>query len=289
MDYILEVNHLSKIRGTSVILNDISFGLTKGKIYGLVGANGSGKSTLLQIILGLYKFKGDVFINGYNIRSEYRDALKSASGIVDYVSFYEYLTAYENLRYFSLLYDTPFNRINEVMKIVNLDIKDKRIVKKYSLGMKQRLGIAISLLKDPEVLILDEPTNGLDPKGIVELRHLLLSFKDKTIIISSHIISEIEKIVDEVLFLNDKKIVKKTIDRDNGKYLIKFKVGNNEKASKIIPGFTLEENNSIYMSNEEINNSVKMLVKENVPVYRVEEDSSLENMLINMMDGENNV
>ncbi len=283
MDYILEVNHVSKSRGSSVILNDISFKLERGKIYGLVGANGSGKSTLLQIILGLYKFKGEVIINGYNIRSEYRDAILDASGIVDFVSFYDYLTAYENLRYFSLLYDTPFSRIETVMKMVNLDINDTLIVKKYSLGMKQRLGIAISLLKDPGVLILDEPTNGLDPKGIIELRKLLLSFKDKTIIVSSHIISEVSKVASEVLFLNDKKIIKKEINAREDNKFIKFKVGDDSKAKEVL---SLGEEMGAYMSEEEVSDSVKLLVKKKIPVYRVYEENSLENMLISMMDGE---
>lgn len=284
MQYSVEVKNVTKRIGNNLIIDDVSFNLEKGKIYGLIGANGSGKSTLLKIILGLYKSQGEVFINGYNIRLKYREAMSDIAGIVDFVSFYDYLTAYENLRYFAMLYEVPFERIMEVMKIVNLE-KDNKQVKKYSLGMKQRLGLAISLLKDPSVLILDEPTNGLDPKGVVELRNLLKSFKDKTIIISSHIIAEIEKVVDEVLFINNKKIIKRSVKRNDIEKAIKFKVDNYEKASKVL-NQELHEDKAIYMNDTEVSNSIKKLSLENVSIYRVEEDS-LEELLLSMMEAKN--
>lgn len=287
MDYSLEVNNISKTLGKNLILDDINFKLEKGKIYGLVGANGSGKSTLLKIILGLYDSKGEVIINGYNLKNSFSDALKNVSGIVDFVSFYEYLTAYENLRYFSLLYEVPVSRVDEVLKIVGLK-KTDITVKKFSLGMKQRLGLAIALLKDPNVLILDEPTNGLDPKGILELRNLLLSFEDKTIIISSHIIAEIEKIVDEVLFINNKKLYQKTIGRSDGKSLVKIIVDDTDKAARILSKPQVREDKSVYMSDSEVAESVKRLSDNNVSVYRVYDDSSLEDMLVSMIEGESN-
>ncbi len=278
----IELYNVTKQRGKNVILDSISFKLEKGKIYGLVGANGSGKSTLINIILGLTSSTGEIFINGYSLKEEYKSALKNVGAIVDYVSFYEFLTAYENLRYFSYIYKTPFERIKEVMNVVKLDIKDTKLVKNYSLGMKQRLGIAVSLLKDPEILILDEPTNGLDPKGIKELRELLLSFKDKTIIISSHLISEIEKIVDEVLFIHNKKIIMKSVKHVNGVHNIKFKVDNYDLASSLIPG--LEENKSLKMSDKEVSKNIKSLIDNNVNIYRVEEDNDLESTLLSMME-----
>lgn len=286
MEYKIELKNVSKKIGDVLIIDNVNFSLEKGKIYGLVGANGSGKSTLLKVILGLYKSKGDVFINGYNIRLNYREAMKDVGGIVDFVSFYEYLTAYENLRYFAMLYEVDFEKIMDVMGIVGLT-RDKKQVRKYSLGMKQRLGIAISLLKDPGILILDEPTNGLDPKGILELRKLLKSFKDKTIIISSHIISEIEKIVDEVLFVNNKKIYKKSIKRGNEKVHVKFKLDDYKSASKVLNS-EVREDKSLYMSDGEISDSVKRLSKENISIYRVEEESSLEDMLISLMGEDKN-
>lgn len=287
MKYSLEVKNVTKQIGNNLIIDDVSFSLEKGKIYGLVGANGSGKSTLLKMILGLYNFKGDIVINGYNIRTNYKDALTNIGGIVDYVSFYEYLTAYENLRYFALLYGVEYERIDVIMLLVGLN-RDKKIVKKYSLGMKQRLGIAIALLKDPNILILDEPTNGLDPKGIKELRELLLSLKDKTVIVSSHIISEIEKFVDEVIFINDKKIIQKKIIRDDGKNKINLRLGDYSKASNILSIPDLNEKSAVYMSEEEISDTVHKLSKADVPIYRVQDSSSLEDVLISMMEDDNN-
>ena len=274
--YSVEVKNVSKSLRKNSILENVNFNLEKGKIYGLVGANGSGKRTLLKIILGLYKSKGKVYINGYDVKKNFKEAISKVSGVVDYVSLYEFLNAKENLRYFAYLYDVPVKRVDEVLDIVKLDGNDRKLVRYYSLGMKQKLGIAISLLKDPDILILDEPTNGLDPKSISELRSTLKSFKDKTIIISSHLISEIEKLSSDILFIN-----KKTVSRiTNDKVKREFKLGNYELAKDILP-------DSNYLTDEEVSVYVKKLADNNIPIYAVNESSSLEDKLISMM-GENN-
>lgn len=284
MKNVVELTNVNKRINGKDILCDVNIKLEKGKIYGLVGTNGSGKSTLIKSILGLYKTQGKVIINGYNIRKDYKNIIGKVGAIVDYVSFYEYLSAYENLRYFAYLYEVPFERVREVMKIVKLDMFDKRAVKFYSLGMKQRLGLAISLLRDPEILILDEPMNGLDPIGIQELRDLLLDFRDKTVIISSHLISEIEKFVDEIIFINNHKVAIKVLDNNTIKKHIKLKVDNYDKLKSVSP--VLCENETLYMSNEEVADLNKELVKNDVKVYRIEEDNSLEKTLLSMMGGE---
>ena len=274
--YSVEVKNVSKSLGKNSILENVNFNLEKGKIYGLVGANGSGKSTLLKIILGLYRSKGKVYINGYDVKKNFKEAISKVSGVVDYVSLYEFLNAKENLRYFAYLYDVPVKRVDEVLDIVKLDGNDRKLVRYYSLGMKQKLGIAISLLKDPDILILDEPTNGLDPKSISELRSTFKSFKDKTIIISSHLISEIEKLSSDILFIN-----KKTVSRiTNDKVKREFKLGNYELAKDILP-------DSNYLTDEEVSVYVKKLADNNIPIYAVNESSSLEDKLLSMM-GENN-
>ncbi len=287
MEKVIEVKNVTKEIGNNLIIDDVSFSLESGKIYGLIGANGSGKSTLLKIILGLYSAEGEVIINGKNLRSNFEEVMSSISGIVDYVSFYDYLTAYENVRYFAMLYDVNFGRVKEVLDIVDLDYEDKRPVSQFSLGMKQRLGLAISLLKNPKILILDEPMNGLDPIGISKLRKLLLSFKDKTIIISSHIISEIEKIVDEVLFINNKKIIQKTIFREDNKKPILFKLSDYKEASKILDTPVLNEETSVYLSDNEVSKTIKEMVKRDVEVYRVE-SGTLEDDLLKMLEGDTN-
>lgn len=286
MKNVVELTNVNKRINGKDILCDVNIKLEKGKIYGLIGANGSGKSTLIKSILGLYNTKGQVLINGYNIRKDYKEIIGNVGVIVDYVSFYEYLSAYENLRYFAYIYDVSLDKIKDIMKQVKLDKYDKKAVKFYSLGMKQRLGLAISLLKEPEILILDEPMNGLDPKGIQELRNLLLSFKDKTIIISSHLISEIEKMVDEVIFINNHKVTTKKIDNSSMKKHIKLSVNDYDKLTNIVP--SLCESESVYMSNDEVAKLNETLVKNNVKVYRIEDDNSLEKTLLSMMDGEDN-
>ena len=268
MNYSLEVNNLTKKYNNNLVFDNVSFKLEKGKIYGLVGANGPGKSTLIKAVLGLTSYKGSIMVNGYNTKKKYYKVLNDISAIVDYVSFYDYLTCEENLRYFALMYETDLSRVKECMKIVSIK-PDKKLVKHYSLGNKQRLGIAISLLKDPDILFLDEPTNGLDPKGIRDLRNLLFSLKDKTIIISSHLISEIEKLTTNILFINNKRITTENLKSEMTK--IRFIFGND---------YRMEEVN---MSDNEVNNRIISLVKKKIPVFRVEESSSLEESLINMM------
>lgn len=269
----VEVRNISKKLGDNNIFENVSFNLEKGKIYGLVGANGSGKSTLLKIIMSLYKTKGRVLINGFDVRKNFSEALSKVSGIVDNVSLYDFLTAKENLRYFAYLYDVDYSKVKEILELLKFDINDKRIVKHFSLGMKQKLGLGVSLLKDSDVLILDEPTNGLDPKGIMELRQLLKSMKDKTIIVSSHMISEIEKLTTDILFINNKSITK---IESNTRHRA-FKLGNYDLAKDILP-------ESMNMSDEEVSVYVKKLADKNIPIYAVNESSGLEDILIDLME-----
>ena len=213
MSYSIEIKNVSKTIKNKVILSNVNLKLEHGKIYGLVGSNGSGKSTLIKIILGLNKSLGSVNINSCNIKRDHKKAIRDVGAVIDNANLYDYLTVEENLRYFAILESVPLKRVKEVLKIVKID--DKKIVKQLSLGNKQKLGIALSLLKNPNVLILDEPTNGLDIEAIKDLRNLLLSFKDKTILISSHNVSELEKLIDEVILIKDGKVINRKIEQDN--------------------------------------------------------------------------
>lgn len=209
---LLEVIKLNKKYRKKQILKDVSFFLCEKEIVGLVGRNGVGKSTAMKVILGLQKADfGSVLINGYDLKKDYINAINSVSGIVELPGLYNYLSGLDNLKLIKRVYkDIIDEDINNVIKLVGLEesIKDK--VYKYSLGMKQRLGIACCLLSKPKVLILDEPTNGLDPSGILDLRNILFKLRNDGvgILISSHNLSELENICDRVYFMDDGKIIK---------------------------------------------------------------------------------
>ena len=209
MNNILEVKNLTKIIKGQKILNDISFDVEKGKVIGLIGKNGAGKSTLLKSIVGLYKINGgNIIINGFDVSKDYKNAIKEVGVMIEAPGLYDYMNAEDNLKVFSMmLKGISEEKIKELLCLVSLEGCKYKKLKTYSLGMRQRLGLAHALINDPKLLILDEPTNGLDPVGISDLREFLKSLKDVTIIISSHLLSEIENICDEVIFIDGGKIV----------------------------------------------------------------------------------
>lgn len=194
MEIMLETRNLTKKIKEQMILENVSIKVEKGKIYGLLGPNGAGKSTLLKIITKVMNCtSGDIFFEGKSMCTE---DLKKVGAIIENPAIYPNLTAYENLEVLTVLLNIDKRRIDYVLKIVGLENTNKKLARNFSLGMKQRLGIAMALINNPELLILDEPTNGLDPLGIQELRELIKEFSKKgiTVIISSHILSEIEQI-----------------------------------------------------------------------------------------------
>jgi ABC-2 type transport system ATP-binding protein len=183
-------------------LFNINLDVQRGTIYGFLGPNGSGKTTTLSLLLGLLnKQEGDIEIFGQHLHSNRIDILKKIGSLIEIPSLYGHLTAKENLEVYREVYGASKERVDEVLKIVGLEDTGNKTAKKFSLGMKQRLSIALALLPNPELLILDEPSNGLDPSGIIELRQLIKKLnKDHgmTILISSHILSEVEKMVSHV-------------------------------------------------------------------------------------------
>ena len=183
-------------------LSDISLQVERGSIYGFLGPNGSGKTTTLSLLLGLLKNQqGDIEIFGQHLQSDRINILKKIGALVETPSVYGHLTARENLEVYRKDYGVSGDRIDEVLHTVGLTDTGKKLVKRFSLGMKQRLAIALALLPNPELLILDEPSNGLDPAGIIELRELVKTLNKKygmTIVISSHLLAEVEKMVSHV-------------------------------------------------------------------------------------------
>lgn len=181
------------------ILNNLSFEVPQGCIYGFLGANGAGKTTTIRILLGLCKAdSGNVFLNGNSFSTAAYQQYKNIGAMIEEPSLYGHLSGKENLKLLAYYYKVNKKRIEDVLQLVNLAEAQDKSVRNYSLGMKQRLGIAQSLLHDPSILILDEPLNGLDPRGIKEIRDLLFQLREqgKTIFISSHLLSEVEKSCD---------------------------------------------------------------------------------------------
>ena len=207
MGSILKIENLKKEYNKKIILNNINLNVKEGRIYGFLGPNGAGKSTTIRIILGLIKeYNGDIKIFNCNLSKNRIEILERIGALVESPAYYEHLSAYDNLKVWAIMKNVALSRIDEVLNIVNLyNNKDKK-VKNFSLGMKQRLGIAQALINNPDFLILDEPTNGLDPMGIREIRNLIVSLSkkhNKTILISSHLLSEVELMVDDVGIINN--------------------------------------------------------------------------------------
>ncbi|WP_025729204.1 lantibiotic protection ABC transporter ATP-binding protein [Atopobacter phocae] len=204
--YILETKQLTKSFGQQKAVDNISLQIEACSIYGLLGPNGAGKSTTLKMITGmLYRTSGEIIFDGHPWS---RKDLANIGALIETPPLYENLTARENLKVRTLLLGLPDSRIDEVLEIVDLKDTGNKRSGQFSLGMKQRLGIAIALINHPKLLILDEPTNGLDPIGIQELRDLIRSFPKKgiTVILSSHILAEVEQIVDHIGIINEGRL-----------------------------------------------------------------------------------
>jgi ABC-2 type transport system ATP-binding protein len=280
---IVNIQKLSYGFGKQTILDNISMEVPCGSIYGFLGPNGAGKTTTLRLILGLLQKKnGSITVFGNDLFSNRINVLKRIGSLIEQPSLYLHLNGRQNLEIFRLSYNSRKSRINEVLQIVGLlDVGNKK-VKGYSLGMKQRLGIAIALLHDPELLILDEPVNGLDPNGIIEIRDLLKQLNNeygKTIIISSHLLPEIEKTATHVAIIQKGKILfqntmEELLHIQLDSFLIEIETEDNEKAIQVLQQtvpVTLRGNKILvkHQSKEQIASLNALLVKEGIQVYRL--------------------
>ncbi len=202
MESILTINNLTKKFGYLTAVKDLSFTINKGNVYGILGPNGSGKSTTLGIVLNVVnKTQGD--FHWFDGNTSTHDALKKVGAIIERPNFYPYMTATQNLRLVCKIKGVDYSKVDEKLEVVGLvDRKDSKF-RTYSLGMKQRLAIASALLNDPEILILDEPTNGLDPQGIHQIREIIkqIAAKGTTILLASHLLDEVEKVCSHVVVL----------------------------------------------------------------------------------------
>lgn len=212
MNEIVKTNGLTKRYGTDCPVKNLNMRVYENRIYGFLGPNGAGKSTTLKMLLGLvHPSTGEIDIFGKRVNSKNRlEILKNTGSLIESPSYYGHLTAAENLKIIQTLLDIPKRNIDEVLKIVRLDKQKSKRVSSYSLGMKQRLGLAGAILSFPKLLILDEPTNGLDPAGIQEMRELICSLPQKygmTVIVSSHLLSEIDQMAEDIGIIANGKMM----------------------------------------------------------------------------------
>ena len=212
MNTVLKITNLTKSYGSRIAVSDLSMEVFEGEIFGFLGPNGAGKTTLIKAITGLSKpDRGEVEICGKNLRTDFCGAMRNLGAIIENPDMYLHMSGYENLKFYSAFYDHVGEEdILRSLKMVGMENRAKEKLSRYSLGMKQRLGIAQALLHNPKILILDEPTNGLDPTGIREIRDLfknLSKYKKMTIFISSHILSEMQLMCDRVGIINHGKLL----------------------------------------------------------------------------------
>ncbi|MDQ1236182.1 ABC-type multidrug transport system ATPase subunit [Paenibacillus sp. SORGH_AS306] len=293
---IIETNQLIKSYKNTKVVNQIDLSVEQGDIYGFLGPNGAGKTTTIRMLLGLIKpTSGDIQIFGKNLQNNKMDILRGIGSLVEYPSYYGNLTGLENLEAIRRLLQVKDKKRNlEILKVVGLtDAKDK-LVKNYSLGMKQRLGIGIALLGSPRLLILDEPTNGLDPAGIQEIRELIKTLPGLygiTIMISSHLLNEVDQMANKVGIINQGQLIfQNSIEelRKKSNPRIVMRTNDSLHAESILQqegwNVTLKENGELEINETEdskIAYITDKLVRKNMEVYRIQEQKrSLEDIFL---------
>lgn len=296
MKKLLECQDLCKSFGKKQILKNVSFELDEGDILAFIGPNGSGKTTTIKLILGLQGIdKGSVNINGFDIKKDFVKAIEKVGAIVESPDTYMYLSGWDNLKLTANMYKNISDEaIKDIVKLVDLETRIHDKVSKYSLGMRQRLGIARALINKPNILILDEPTNGLDPEGIKDLRNLLkkLAKEGMGILISSHNLAELESFCNKVLIIDNGTIIEtsevKEFKNNDNKYV--FTVSSTEKLDFEGIYEVSKTKFSFNGDKESIAKIVKKLVKENIDVYEVKmQELTLEEAFLKKTGGKKNV
>lgn len=292
MKKLLECINLCKSFGKKQILKNVSFSINEGDILAFIGPNGSGKTTTIKLILGLQKIdSGEVLINGLDVTKNFEDAIRKVGAIVENPDSYMYLTGWQNLRLIADYYGNISDEdINELVKYVGLESRINDKVNKYSLGMRQRLGIARALLNKPNILILDEPTNGLDPEGIKDLRVLLkrLASDGMGILISSHNLAELESFCNKVCIIDNGTIIESSevTTLKNNENIVVFKVSDTTKID-IKDIFDVNKTSfKVSASKENIAKIIKKLVKDGIDIYEVKnEELTLEEAFLKKTKG----
>ena len=292
---LLKIEGLSKTIKKKRILNGISLTVNSGEIVGFLGPNGAGKTTTIKLILGLLKIdEGKITICGHDIVTDFENAMENVGGIIENPDLYKRMTGRQNLEYFASMYkDVNKDHIDEVVRLVKMSERIDDRVKTYSLGMCQRVGIAQALLHRPRLLVLDEPTNGLDPLGIKELRDLLKYLAKEAgigVFVSSHLLSEMELMCDRIYIIDNGEIIgEKSINQiDDSEeapvYQYVFVTDNNEMTYEYMKSLDINcelksDGVEIVMKNSEIPNIIKTLVNNNIGIYAVNQKKDLLNRI----------
>ena len=288
MENIIEINNLNfGFEPQKLILKNVNLSVPKGSIYGFLGANGAGKSTTMRLIMGLFNDdENAVKVFGENVSKIYPNGLQKIGSLIDYPAFYEHLSGYDNLKIVCIIRKLDVKRINEVLEQVGLSSARNIKMKKYSLGMKQRLAIALALISNPELLVLDEPVNGLDPNGMMEMRELLIKLNREngvTILISSHLLQEIDKMVTHLGIISNGEIkFEGSKEKLNELYKFqktKFTLSNAKDFISFVENAELKGENEISIitnSQEDIARINRILVEKGAHIYQISPAGGLE-------------
>ena len=303
---IIEVKHLTKSFRDLKAVNDLSFTVEEGQVYGFLGQNGAGKSTTIRMLLTLIKpTSGTIEIFGLDLQKHRKEILRQVGAIIERPDLYKYLTALENLRIFAAMSGIQISekKLMDQLAMVGLEQRAHSKVKTYSQGMKQRLGIAIALVHDPKLIILDEPTNGLDPQGIADIRNLILMLSremHKTLLISSHLLSEMELIADSMIIIDKgKKLVEGKVNElfDPAETIVELKTtDDSETYNKLLQssfkGFVQGKRNDcvlMKLHRNRVPEVMKELVRMDVNVISLHSKHSLEDYFLSLTTGQSNV
>ncbi|ARF67956.1 bacitracin ABC transporter ATP-binding protein [Paenibacillus larvae subsp. pulvifaciens] len=296
---ILQIENTTKQIRRKTIIDNLSFEVNRGEVFGFLGPNGAGKTTLIRMVVGLMSItKGDIYVGGQSVKKDFEKALLQVGAIVENPEMYKYLSGYRNLIHYARMIPgiTP-ERIEEVVELVGLKNRIHEKVKRYSLGMRQRLGVAQALLHKPSLLILDEPTNGLDPAGIRELRDYLRRLAQKenvAVVVSSHLLSEMELMCDRVAVIQQGRLINiqdiRSGNEEQTECLITFEVDRKESAVRVLEkwknqtGISLGEHSvTLELSREEVAEANTILVEAGIKVYGIKQiNKTLEDKFLEM-------
>lgn len=297
---IVEVKHLVKHYGKFKAVEDVSFDVYRGDVFGFLGPNGAGKSTTIRTMLSLIRpTAGELNLFGKSLSTDRNYILKRIGCIVEKPDFYKYLSAQKNIELFARISGARVSKrkIQEIIEFVGLKGREKDRVSGFSHGMKQRLGIAQTLIHDPELIILDEPTTGLDPQGIIDIRNLILQLKhehNKTVVLSSHILSEIELIANRLVIINKgRSLVQGSVNEllNAQELIVSFSVNNVEKAKQLLEQAGMlqiinkaeEHSLLLHISQDEIPMVNKLFCDNGLQVYAIESKRKLEDYFLKLI------